>query len=1491
MSFKNMFAFHKKTPLYAIEDAFVEEEEKDEEKPFELSKLLQPSSNTVSQKLNENITIQFTKKLENIKIHPALGSKYQDVMNQFNKNQMNLILKIDEEEIRCKKFALTKKISRKLVKDIFSTKQNPHLQYTVQRKAKFEINDPKNPSFSMLNFQTILDVLSYRSHINPKAIAHIFLGKKGREISQFSWEKFFNKVTRVAKVVKKQVGLLPGTKVILYYRKLELAEYLISLFGCLLLGLIVLPVHPSLSLHQLACVVKNEKVKVAFTTESTFRIFVKDSELGSKDEIEWWKSTDFIHYKVEVNSQLTFQPSPHDVALIDYIFESPSHPTKAVYKHHTIMNQVKCLTSSIITHPSSRRKCVSVDVQSTGDNFITNFQPHNMLGLIMGVFNAMFSGYQTIFCETEVLKTPGLLVYILSKYRVSHALFDYASLKQTIYNYQEDPMSTLHYKKNYIPDLSNLKICMVECTVVDPEFKMIASDRWLYPLGNTNSKEVITPLLCLQKFGGIPVSFKDWMINSNEQHMGRTEDDECHQEILVLRESIEKGLVDIIPFLEIGKYSANDILCLSPFWYPIPESSVAIVSNPTQEICEEGKIGNLWVYSNCLPIYLEEGSTLYASHKVSTDSSQASDVFLDSGLKGFLYNKKIFILGYENEQLQLSKQVLEGGLVTIESRTYHSFYLMKTLINLTPWIFDGVVIDIKINDYAHPVIILESPLLKPSYVHLVNTIEDDGSLTDSLNKIAENTYNCMKSVFGIDVLCVLITPSKSLPRTRFSESQTISPENCRVSFLSGTLPVSYYKFYLETIPDFSPSTLISKSIWSKELEIERLGLLGDQNKQFITCSKPNYVLSRATDHLLNYFTILDFFKNRAWKSPGGISFSLCEPVLKQTINISWSAFENKVASLVEHMQTNVKIRQNQYALLLYNDPYEFVVSLYGCFFLGICAIPLQIHAVNHVVKEIEEIMRLCDQFPVNFILLDDSTFINIKSRDSFHHLQQVCNEKRVKVPKMYNTNYLPTAKRPLKKLISKKSKEHYNKDKVALVTVSRLTDGSTFSVNFSHSDLLHYCREQKEFILGDNDSSLLGGIEFGSGIGLLHTAFLGIYTGLPTVLVRRSGDRCQKEITLQTMLGKRIPKVVLPMNYLLNTLEKTEICEYEGLNEMVKCIIVPCYEKIETSKVRAIIDNMFRLNLKTEMIKLAYCHPLNPLICWSDELGINDMKSDFDTNDLKKGLITLKGDNFNKANTIYGLGTNCLQNDICVVHPESKRICNEGEVGEIWIAARRGSYCTFDHRNVGSELLTEENLKKQYFRTGYLGFIHPKSLGSESSEKFSKILYILGAIWNTFEKNGLNHFASDIEETVEQVHPNICKEGCLIFNAADQLTLLVEVHNMQKLTSLVPTIVSTVLVTHKVIVDNVVFVPQGILLRWATGEKRRSEMLKKWITGRINIAKVFSISQETSSNHSQRSDDFYVNSESTAGEFNFYRFDNSPILLSRKSEANHFIAS
>ncbi|WBW72185.1 acetyl-CoA biosynthesis protein [Schizosaccharomyces osmophilus] len=1434
MSFKNLFAFHKKTPLYAIEDAFVEEEEKEEEKPFELSKLLQSANNTVSQKLNENITIQFTKKIENIKIHPTVNSKSQDVMNQFNKNQMNLILKIDEEEIRFKKFALTKKISRKLVKDIFSTKQNPHLQYTVQRKAKFEINDPKNPSYSMMNFQTITDVLSYRSHISPKAVAHIFLDKKGREISQFSWEKFTNKVSRFAKVVKKQVGLLPGTKVILYYRKLELAEYLISLFGCLLLGLIVLPVHPSLSLHQLACVVKNEKVKVAFTTESTFRIFVKDSELGSKDEIEWWKSTDFIHYKLEVNSQLTFKPSPQDVALIDYIFESPSHPTKAIYKHHTIMNQVKCLTSSIITHPASRQKCASVDLQSAEDNFMTNFQPYNMLGLIMGVFNALFSGYQTIFCETEVLQTPGLLVYILSKYRVSHALFDYASLKQTIYNYQEDPLPTLHYKKNYIPDLSNLKLCMVECTVVDPEFKMIASDRWLYPLGNTNSKEVISPLLCLQKFGGIPVSFKDWMINSNEQHMETTEENDSHQEILVLRESIEKGLVDIIPFLDIGKYSTNDVLCLSPFWYPIPESSVAIVSNPTQEICEEGKIGNLWVYSDCLPIYLEEGNASDASHKVSIDSGQASDVFLDSGLKGFLYNKKIFILGYENEQLQLSKQVLEEGLVSIESRTYHSFYLIKTLINLIPWIFDGVVIDLRINDYAHPVIILESPLLKQSYVHLLNTIEDDYSLTDSLSNIAESTHNIMKTVFGIDVLCVLITPSKSLPRTRCSESQTISPENCKVSFLSGTLPVNYYRFFLETtLPGVISNAAVTKCIWSKELEIERISFLENRNKQFMTCSKPNHILSRATDHLLNYFTILDFFKNRTSKSSDGLSFVVCEPVLKQSINISWKAFENKVASLIEYMQTTIKIRRKQYALLVYNDPYEFVVALYGCFFLGICAIPLQIHSVNHVIKDIEEIILLCDQFRANCILLDDGTFINIKSRDSFHHLQQVCNEKRVKVPKIYNTNYLPAAKRPLKKLVSKIAKEQNNKEKVVLVAVSRLTDGSTFSVNFSHFDLLHYCREQKEFILDDNDSSLLGGIEFGSGIGLLHTALLGVYTGLPTVLVNGSGSHCRENNTLQTMLEKRVSKAVLPLNYLLNTLEKTEICEYEGLNDMIKCIIVPCYEKPETSKVTTIIDNMFRLNLKTEMIKLAYCHPLNPLICWCDEQGINDMKGDFDTNDLKKGFITSKSNNHKKGITIYGLGANCLHNDVCVVHPESKRICNEGEVGEVWIAARRGSYCAFDQRNVGSELLTEENLKKQHFRSGYLGFIHPKSLDSESSEKFSKILYVLGAIWNTFEQNGLNHFASDIEETVEQVHPNICREGCMAFKAADQFTLLVEVSNMQRLTSLVPTIVSTVLVTHKVIVDKVAFVPRGVLLRWATGEKRRSDMLKKWVAGRI----------------------------------------------------------
>jgi hypothetical protein len=63
-----------------------------------------------------------------------------------------------------------------------------------------------------------------------------------------------------------------------------------------------------------------------------------------------------------------------------------------------------------------------------------------------------------------------------------------------------------------------------------------------------------------------------------------------------------------------------------------------------------------------------------------------------------------------------------------------------------------------------------------------------------------------------------------------------------------------------------------------------------------------------------------------------------------------------------------------------------------------------------------------------------------------------------------------------------------------------------------------------------------------------------------------------------------------------------------------------------------------------------------------------------------------------------------------------------------------------------------------YTRTGDLGFLYPDANGKNTgvTEQF---LYYLGPMEGTFDVRGLCYFPIDIENTIEQSHPNIVANG------------------------------------------------------------------------------------------------------------------------------------
>ncbi|MCH7727094.1 MAG: AMP-binding protein [Planctomycetes bacterium] len=131
-------------------------------------------------------------------------------------------------------------------------------------------------------------------------------------------------------------------------------------------------------------------------------------------------------------------------------------------------------------------------------------------------------------------------------------------------------------------------------------------------------------------------------------------------------------------------------------------------------------------------------------------------------------------------------------------------------------------------------------------------------------------------------------------------------------------------------------------------------------------------------------------------------------------------------------------------------------------------------------------------------------------------------------------------------------------------------------------------------------------------------------------------------------------------------------------------------------------------------------------------------------------VVSANGENAGQVQQLVGCGGTLLEQEIVIVDSESKRRCESGSVGEIWIkgtSVSRGYWnrpedntATFNAQFAGSD-------DAAYLRTGDLGFLSDGQL------------FVTGRLKDIVVIRGSNHYPQDIERTVEDAHPAF-NRGC-----------------------------------------------------------------------------------------------------------------------------------
>ncbi|KAG2232160.1 hypothetical protein INT48_006034, partial [Thamnidium elegans] len=1372
---------------------------------------------------------------------------------------------------------------------------------SIPRDIPFKVIDIQDKQDTSL-FDSISEVFRYRASNSQGRIVPAFtrIDDKGKEGITLTWEKLAARAEKVAMVIRDKSGLQVGDCVALLYKKIETIDFIVSLLGCFLSGMVAVPINAADELSELWFILRVSKVHLILTTDDNLKTLTKNMKLRNLDfpkDLDWWPTNDFgslYTYQIKSGKYNDIRSTP--LAYIEFTKSINGELKGVAVSHQTIMSQCHSFTAAttetVIFTSEDGTTSVLPNWDTQGANtLLTYLEPRQQLGLNISVLCSIYSGSHTLFASSNIMETPAVWVYVVSKYKVTIALSGYPGIFYAAKCYHKNPKEFINYSKKTVPDLSSLRLLLIDSIIVKPDIDEYIANKLLKPLGKNMLQspiEVVTPIISLPEHAGSIISFRDYLgpgkLEEFEQTynqldnttttrkkttfaLGRSRDVwECTLDADALRR--KKVVV-----LAAGTSSANDSLSDEPgcirvgsHGFPFPNSTVAIVDPESTLLCPSDTIGEVWIDGPSLPdgfwgiMGLTEA--IYHAAPVLVPSEtlypEAYDKqFVRTGLLGTMIGGRLIILGSYEDCIRQQRLGNELGI----EETHISTDILSTLTKKCR-IDSCTLFEILINGQYLPVLAIESS-------HVSST---------EMSKMSDYASETLLAYHRLRLFSIVVVNKGGLPRYLKDGNQYIHHLMTKRRFLAGQLAVKYLKLDVDRTV-FNEATSVSynngsSSIWSSNLAAYELAL---SHNVISPRSRPQHsgiefvksVADERSGYDLSKFTnLVDIVLWRTSLYPEENAFvSVNQHTTKP---FTWRKFNNLIATVANYLNSNKKIMLKSGTKVMILMPFgiDFVRTIYACFVLGlipvICVPPEPIQSSQiRIQEDVNVMMRTIHDLKITHILVNPQSeeLLRSKSILSAVKISTTFDGKMIGMQKLPDQINIEKATRYNKLLgpesgFSVRSEWTFDKKRPAFVMINQSTDDYRHEyICYSHDNIVAQCRSQKLICqIKFHKPLIVSGISAFEGLGLLHSAFCGVYVGCTTIVMSTAEFR-NNTLSYFELISRNKCSTV-SANYTVfdiamnrnNASEQRQISLQNTQNVMLSVASRTkprFYEKIA---------RFLSLNrLERETINTVYSHPLNPMITTRSYMLLEPISLIADFEWLRQGIIKPLSqlDDASYGVVLHDSGIVPTNTMIAIVNPETHALCPSSVIGEIWVSSdsniRSDMMGVFDTNKLEATIQGRDPRIK-YMRTGDIGFlwdVQRKSSGVQAPVEEGQCLYVLGHLSEVVSSKGLLHFAIDIEESVENCHQDILFEGCYVIQIENEIVVIVAIKSsISPLLSSVPLIVSCILERHSLLIDTIVMVNKDQLPKKYNGEKRRRKVLAMYKRKEISAIHVSRIKNQ-----------------------------------------------
>ncbi|OYD96063.1 non-ribosomal peptide synthetase [Nostoc sp. 'Peltigera membranacea cyanobiont' 213] len=447
-------------------------------------------------------------------------------------------------------------------------------------------------------YETILDILRYRSLKTPHAQAFTFLEDGETQESTLTYHELDRRSRAIA--AQLQALGLSGERAILFYS--PGLEYVTAFFGCLYAKVVAIPVYlpgNQRKTSRIQAIITDAKAAICLTTTTIFSkiesLLVKKTEQGSLH----WLTTDNLAQGIEDSWQ---QPiiDGQTLAFLQYTSGSTGTPKGVMLSHGNLLHNA-AMTYQMMGH-------------SPKSQFISWLPVYHDMGLIGGILQPLYGGFPCVLMSpASFLQRPYRWLQAISRYRGTTSGGPNFAYEQCIQRITPQQRSTLDLSSwsvafNGAEPVRQDTLEQFATTFAECGFRPEA----LYPCYGMAEATLIVS-------GGVKTALAQV----------RTVEKFALSQNQIVEATTQSQ--DIQSFVSCGK--------------TIPQQQIVIVNPETLTRCSSDEVGEIWVFGPSVGqgYWNRTQETEQTFHAYLKDTKEGP--FLRTGDLGFLHNEELFITG------------------------------------------------------------------------------------------------------------------------------------------------------------------------------------------------------------------------------------------------------------------------------------------------------------------------------------------------------------------------------------------------------------------------------------------------------------------------------------------------------------------------------------------------------------------------------------------------------------------------------------------------------------------------------------------------------------------------------------------------------------------------------------------------------------------------------------------------------------------------------